>query len=140
MILIYTNAGYGYMQTGNSPWSINLAAPVWLPDDSEIEALRCYWYDNAGGSVNLNLDVTLYRREYSSTSGQLIAAVDTDIAHQSTNVNTITDTSMFAGREIVDTSTYQYYLSVFFDTDTGAPFIELRFYGCRITYSGGSLP
>ncbi len=136
----YYSTGFGFMQGGSSPWAISLTAPVDLPDDSTIEALRCYWYDNAGGGVNLNLDVTLYRREYTSTSNESIAFVGTDIVHQSTNVNTISDITMTLGREVVDTNAYQYFLWVFFDTDTGAPFNELRFYGCKITYSGGSFP
>ncbi len=55
----FYSTGFGYMQNGTSPWSVSLTAPVGLPDGAEIEALRCYWYDNAGGGVNLNLDVTL---------------------------------------------------------------------------------
>jgi hypothetical protein len=102
-------------------------APVYLPNGAKITAMTGYLYDNDGAA---SASLWLYPKRYKeTTSASSMASVST--TSQSTAIQVLTDGTIGATGNPVDTSTFAYHLGICLFGTTS----NLRFYSAEIFYT-----
>ncbi|HWO25542.1 MAG TPA: hypothetical protein VNO30_42675 [Kofleriaceae bacterium] len=133
-----SSSGYGYIGGGVAGYAIPLTGAVTVPNGVTLTSLFCHYYDN--DTVNgLSISAQLYNRPYTSASVTLMGSLSasTTAAGAATTISTISDTTITAPVVANDVNHYYFYVSF---TNTTNFTINLRLYGCGVTYTYTSLP
>ncbi len=115
---------------------VGLAAPVQLPDGAELTDFTCYAYDNEGTEdIHANSPVHMWRRAILTTDRERIT---TEFNMATTGSSSLIQS--FSASSIdypsIDNSLYFYGAYALFKiTEVPATANDIRFYGCRITYT-----
>ncbi len=131
---IYFNGGEWCMLSGSTT-IVGLAAPVHLPDGAELVDFTCYAYDNEGTrDIHANSPVSMWRRAVLSADREKITA---EFNMPTTGVSSAIQS--FSASSIdyptIDNTEYFYGAYVLHKIDGIPVSNQLRFYGCRITYT-----
>ena len=112
----------------------SMAAPVNLPEGSEIHHLECALFDNNSTNVFVSpgSSVTLWRRPITSTAEEDMASFTFSTSGVSTHIQSV-GTSII-DNPIVANSQYQYGLYVEMKAFVADAKATLRVYGCQISY------
>jgi len=124
-----SSAGYVYYNTGSGA-GCDAFMPVTLPQGRSLISLSCTVLDNdAAGN---NVDYGSLRRT-SLTTGTTDTVFQTIGSTNSVNVQQLSDVTPTAGTDVIDNSSYAYFLRVRID-DSAAAITDIRAYGCNVTY------
>ena len=113
-----------------------LAAPVQLPDGSEVTDYTCYVYDaDTTENISGNSPAYIWRRPILSPDKEPISTeFNMGTTGDSTSIQSFSSPSITS--PTIDNSQYVYGAYVLYKiTDSPSSYINLRFYGCRITYT-----
>ncbi len=138
----FFNNGNGYIViTGNAEelatYRVEVTAPVNLPQGATVTEFVVYYYDNTN-TQGWTVEADLWRRPILGTAQSAMASISvtTTEAGQSSSILTTLDNTIANSQ--IDNQYYQYSIYVILDSDQ-AYSSHLRFYGCRITYTLGTL-
>jgi hypothetical protein len=124
----------GYVSLDGSGNGYSALAPLYLPEDSEIEDVICEAYDNDADNSGI-WTFAMIRHAYGNTGSTQISSetIDSDGASTTLLVATLSLTGL-----PVRNTQYQTYLSLTYSRDFGSTnTTQLRFYGCELTYTVG---
>jgi hypothetical protein len=124
----YTSSGYLHF-TGSTT-SAQLYAPVHIPHGATITGGKCDTYDNDASNNFSTRDLYLFQRPTGGSS----AVVQTTSFGSSAGASTAIVTHNTAAiNHVVDAVDYDYYM--LFLAVVNAASVNLRFYGCGLTYT-----
>ncbi len=125
-----------WLMLHSSATAVGLAAPVQLADGAELVDFTCYAYDNEGTqNISSNSPVKMWRRAVLATDKEQITAdFNMETTGESSAIQSFSAPSITY--PTIDNSAYYYGAYALYKL-TGDPVDdnELRFYGCRITYT-----
>jgi hypothetical protein len=123
---------YGYFNTPGTTCSA--VASVALPHLATITDASCLLYDN--DATAFIYPATLIRTTLATdtTNEPVFSTQDLTSTLGSAMVYNMIDTAV-SGGTVVDNTTYAYYISVGFDTNSISNPINLRLYSCKVGYS-----
>ncbi|KPL20029.1 MAG: hypothetical protein AMJ92_00905 [candidate division Zixibacteria bacterium SM23_81] len=124
--------GCGFVFGDALPYVTTLYSPVHLPDGATVTEFRVYYYDNEAGE-DIDVNARLVRRHnYESMLTTQMAQITLTTSGSSTSVQSSSDNTIDS--PTIDNSPYQYLVSVFWDQHNTESF-NMRFFGCKITYT-----
>ncbi|VAW97280.1 hypothetical protein MNBD_GAMMA23-1810 [hydrothermal vent metagenome] len=129
--LIRDFSGYSYYNTGSGA-TCNAYMPVSLPHGRTLVNISCTVFDNDANALN-NIDA-VYLRRSSLVTGTAGTIFTTPGSVDSASLQQLVDNSPGTGTAVVDNTAYSYYLRVPFDESVSGNLIDIRAYGCTITY------
>lgn len=143
--VLVKNEGAAYsffLATGtNTSSACDANAGVQLPHGATLTSMSCKVFDNAGQPTpGLHMTAALRRINISAAASALVNIIfTTSSSIDSASEQIIIDTSPTIGYQVVDNSTYAYYVTMSygtndFSTATGYGMSQ-RFYGCSIAYN-----
>ncbi len=131
---VYYNEGE-WLKVSGTTEIVGLAAPVQLPDGAEITDFTCYAYDNDGTrNISSNSPASMWRRAVLSVDKEKITAdVNMPTTGVSSSIQSFSSSSI--DYPTIDNSEYFYGAYVLYKLDGLPSSNQIRFYGCRITYT-----
>lgn len=145
-------SGFGHMSEADaSIGALGLFADVSLPEDATISGVQCFYQDEStadaigyqlfiisGGAIPIDSNFSFYRRAQTAETVEQLANDGVNTTAAGTNATPTSsgwlDNTILAGAEVVDNTSYDYYMYVSWAVGNDAV-NTLKFYGCRITYT-----
>lgn len=129
---LHQTSNFGFWTSiGTTAATVEVIAPVHLPEGATVTTLDCYYYDNSA-SVSMDSEYKFGRRSWGGNPASLI----TVLAVTSGALNAIQVVSEpNTGNPVINNGTYQYWLYNSMERTEGTAFDgNNRSYGCRIQY------
>lgn len=121
---------YGYFVAGAGGTSCNAVAAVQLPDGVSMATFTCYLSDS---SASHSIRGRLGRTDLAGGVNGLVFLTPSTIDNGTIQI--LADTIPFSvNGEVVDNSTYAYYVAILFTGDTNTVNLANKVHGCKIEY------